>query len=269
MWQSYKIDEAIKITEMFSLLEPFYDKDFVFKGEKHNFWECVIVLRGDICASADERVYRLKANEIIFHKPLELHKFYIDNPYGAQLLIFSFSMEGNNTEFFKNKVFNLNSAQIKILNSFLDYLHTKDLNSSSIYSQLTVTYIYQLFLSLMENEYALVPTVDRKGDIKTFYLAVGYMNNRIGEKLTLSDIAKQHNTSETSLKRIFKKYAGMGVHEYFISLKINSAIKMLLNGESVSTTGEKLGFSSQGYFSLAFKRETGFSPCEFIKQKTN
>ncbi len=269
MWQGYKIEENIKIEEMFSLLTPFYDKDYVFKGEKHNFWECVIVLDGQICASADERVYHLKKNEIIFHKPLELHKFYIDNESGAHLLIFSFTLGGNATEFFKEKVFNLNSTQIKIVDSFMNYLNKRDLNSSEVYCQMTVSYIYQLFLSLLEGKHAIVPTANRKGDIKTFYLAVGFMNNHIDENLNITDIAAIHNISETSLKRIFKKYAGMGVHEYFLSLKINAAIELLSKGESVSQVAEKLGFSSQGYFSLAFKRETGMPPSEYIKNSVN
>ena len=43
---------------------------------------------------------------------------------------------------------------------------------------------------------------------------------------------------------------------------MNLATEFLKNGLCVSETAEKLGFSSQAYFSVAYKRETGMNPSE-------
>ena len=43
------------------------------------------------------------------------------------------------------------------------------------------------------------------------------------------------------------------------------SIQLLNEGYTVTYISEKLGFLNQGYFSYVFKRETGFSPTEYVK----
>ena len=45
-----------------------------------------------------------------------------------------------------------------------------------------------------------------------------------------------------------------------MKLKMQAATELLKNGNSVTETAEKLGFSSQAYFSLSYKRETAENP---------
>ena len=89
VWKYYSVKQAVKIERIYSLFEQIYKSDFNFSGESHGFWECVYVESGSICVSADERVHNLSAGEIIFHKPYELHKFFITSNEGAKLFVFS------------------------------------------------------------------------------------------------------------------------------------------------------------------------------------
>jgi AraC-like DNA-binding protein len=54
----------------------------------------------------------------------------------------------------------------------------------------------------------------------------------------------------------------MSVHKYFLTLKIKTATVLLKGGMSVSEVSDTLGFSSQGYFSATYKRETGNNPSQ-------
>ena len=101
---------------------------------------------------------------------------------------------------------------------------------------------------------------------KTFKKAVHYMNKNVYKNLTVTDIAKYCTSSSSTIKRIFDKYAGIPVHQYFLKLKMQKATMLLKNGASVSNTAEILNFCSQAYFSKAYKREMGFSPSE-LKHK--
>lgn len=92
-----------------------------------------------------------------------------------------------------------------------------------------------------------------------------YMNSNIHTRTKVSDIAKSFNVSESTLKRIFGKFTGIGVHHYFVQLKMKTATELLQNGVSVGSVSEKPGFSSPGYFSAAYKRETGINPSEIKK----
>ena len=82
--------------------------------------------------------------------------------------------------------------------------------------------------------------------------------------LTVSQIAKLCNISDSALKQTFKKYSGIGIMEYFNNIKINRAIGMLYAGASIKEISQNLGFCDPNYFSTVFKRITGVSPKKYI-----
>lgn len=276
-WKYFLIDEKIHIDRLYSFfLFENMPTDFSFPGESHNFWECMYVTDGTICATGGERVYNLKAGNIIFHKPNELHKFRNTSAPGASALIFSFSMQGELCDFFKNKVFELNLKQRRIIDYMLDYAseHSAALSDSvgiynrftdpiertPTYIQMISTYICQLFLSVAENN--TLSKVQRSPSADIFNAAVRFMHNNINIPLGVSDIAAGCNTSVSNLKRIFDKYAGMPIHRYFLTLRINRATALLKQGLSVKETSDLLGFSSQCCFSNVYKREMNISPSQ-------
>ena len=84
--QRYDVKNQIEITAFHSLFEHHFPGDWDFEGESHDFWECVYVIKGDIFASGDGKVYNLSEGEIIFHRPMEFHRLWLDNKDGADVL---------------------------------------------------------------------------------------------------------------------------------------------------------------------------------------
>jgi len=128
--------------------------------------------------------------------------------------------------------------------------------------QNVATRIEQLLFSLNE-ENSQTYSSDSY-DAVVFKNAVKFMNVNIQKQLSIDELAQKCNISPTGLKNIFSKYAGLGIHKYFLKLKINHAVHLLKQGVSVTQISEILGYSSQGYFSHAFKRETGKNPSEYM-----
>lgn len=281
MWKEYKAVEQTKIKSLYSLFEAEYAENYSFSGEVHNFWECFLIRKGGACVSADGRVYNLKENELIFHKPMELHKFYINSKNGAKLFIFSFSTESEAVNYFKNKVFRLKELQKLIVDNLLGYIHSEikktdipeninlmgryiyPFENSAIYAQMITSYLTQLLLSLYEKE--PIYSVSDNPEAIIFQEAAGLMQNNICLPLTIDEIAKHCNISISGLKRIFHKYAGMSVHKYFVRLRVKTAADLLKEGCTVTEAAEKMGFGSQAYFSAVFKRETGICAADFKK----
>ena len=273
-WLAYPIKEQIRITDMYSLFVVHYDCGYAFPGESHNFWECVYIIKGEACISGNERVYNLAQGSIIFHKPLELHKFIVNGKDGADMLIFSFTAEGPLTAYLEEKVFMLSDFQKSIADSLLLFIgeHLKptadseDLYRSGLepfrtmptYFQMLAAYLHQLMLSLADA--GAVSAVSSAPDAVIFRQAISYLNSNIHRQPSVPELARFCNISESGLKRIFDKYAGIGIHKYLLKLKIKTAAELLQQGESVSCVAEKLGFNSQSYFSKAFRRETGVTP---------
>lgn len=276
-WKPYAVENVISITEMFSFFTYNYKSNYKYAGETHNFWECVYVIKGSICVSADERIYNLSQGEMVFHKPYEFHKFHITDKNGATLLIFSFSATGSLCSFFENKVFSLNGQQREMLeelimfakktappgdNSYKMYLY--EFQKSKIYSQNVTLAICRLFLDLSENGNTL--SSYKSDDAQVFEKTIKYMRSKIYENPSIEEFAQNANISVSGLKRIFQRYTGIGIHKYFLKIKLQEATFLIKSGFSVTETSEKFGFSSQGYFTKTFKREMEFLPSEIKKQ---
>jgi AraC-like DNA-binding protein len=271
-WQSYKIEKSVSINEFFTLYTPHFEENYNFLGEMHDFWECLYVIEGTICVSADERIHYLAPGDIIFHKPMELHKFYITNKHGADLLIFSFNMQGKLCNQMANKVFRLDENQHSIISKILNFtgkykhrivddtlINILELAAEAQASiQEMQLYTEELIIALSQSENAL--KTPKTAESVLFKSAVRYMREEISKSLSVDSLAQHLNISVSSLKRLFAKYAGMSVHKYFLSLKMKTATSLLQSGMTVSEVSDELGFSSQGYFSASYKRETGKNP---------
>ena len=287
VWVAHPVKPQIQLPAFYSLFEIHYDRGYEFPGESHNFWECLYVKEGEVCVSGDERVYDLGRGSIIFHKPLELHKFIVTGERGADLFIFSFAAEGPLTGWLSEKVFALTQFQQELLwklyafarqnagaggdvgsdgaagaDSYCRYL--KPFGRLPAYSQ-TVASLLELFmLSLAET--GSVSSVSSDPEAVLFSHAVNYLNSNIHRQPSVPETARFCGVSESGLKRLFDKYAGISVHKYLLKLKIKAAVQLLESGQTVSRTAQELGFNTQSYFSRAFKRETGLAPSQAQKK---
>ncbi|MBQ8267907.1 MAG: helix-turn-helix transcriptional regulator [Clostridia bacterium] len=277
-WQSYEVKEQVKIEKLYSFFRRHYEKGHNFAGEMHDFWEVVYVIDGEVIISADENVHNFKSGDIIFHKPLELHKFNVVGEDGATLLIFSFAMTGDICKKMERRAYHLDKYRRSIMKSFIDfYEYSEDKLSErgiqknsydllpyfaddSIFLQTASTYISRVVLSLSDGTNTLSKTKTHETEL--FKTALVIMNERVAEQLSVNELASTLNMSVSSLKRLFDKYAGMSVHKYFLTLKIKTATLMLKGGMAVNEVSDALGFSSQGYFSATYKRETGNNPSQ-------
>ena len=277
-WQSYDVREQVKIDRLYSFFRRHYDKGHNFTGEMHDFWEVVYVIEGEVIISADENVHYFKSGDIIFHKPLELHKFNVVGEGGATLLVFSFSMVGDVCKKMERKAYHLDKYRRSIMKSFIDFFEYSEnkllerntpkisydllpyFADDDVFLQNVASFICRIILSLEDGADTLVKT--KTYETELFKQSLIIMNECIAEQLPVNKLADKLNISVSSLKRLFDKYAGMSVHKYFLNLKIKTATLMLKGGMSVNEVSDALGFSSQGYFSATYKRETGNNPSQ-------
>lgn len=269
--------EQLHINSFYTFFMEHFAEDYSFVGHIHNIMECQYVIKGSICATVDENVYNLSEGEILFIQPLSPHKHHVTSKDGAVLLVFLFHMEGNLCSYFYDKVFRLSNAQKETIQSLVEYMQKKctapvleaegrmsqnflGAYESPNYIQMITTYVYQLFFSLAEEGNLRYST--SAPDAQIFRKAVSYMNVYVCLSPSIDEVAKHCNTSRSTLIRIFEKYSGMSIHKYLLMLKMKTAMELLQNGETVTKTAEKLGFSSQAYFSACFKREMGMNPSD-------
>lgn len=97
----------------------------------------------------------------------------------------------------------------------------------------------------------------------------GYVEqNFMQENLSLGQIAEEFHMSPNYICRIFKEKTGNTLTQYIQNLKITHAKKLLVKSDrKIGEISSMLGYSSQYYFSVGFKKITGYSPKEYRRMQ--
>lgn len=94
--------------------------------------------------------------------------------------------------------------------------------------------------------------------------AVSYICEHYMEQLTIKQLAKLSNMSESNFYAVFKKHMGKSPIVYLNNYRLSIAVDRLLDTtESISEISYGVGINDPLYFSKLFKRTYGMSPKEF------
>ena len=89
------------------------------------------------------------------------------------------------------------------------------------------------------------------------------------EELSMSEIAVKCGISESGLRKKFKEAVGISLSEYRIRAKLNRAKNLLeATDMTVNEISNSLNFYDSAYFCKVFKKHTGMTPKEYLKNKT-
>ena len=270
----------VNIHKIISIRYYEFDKDFVFSGESHDFWEMVYVDSGEVEINAGERRLYLKQGEIIFHEPNEFHTIRPFNK-AANVFVMSFISKSKAMDFFRKKNFLLPSPlrrNIALIidehfrtfkpmlfdDNRLELLETPIIGGQ----QMIKSYLEQLLIMIIRREQK--PHESRmflsKEGMESYLTScvMDLIDNSIYKKISVEDICKKLNYSKTYLSKIFKEATGHTILEYIIRKKIKEA-KLLIREQKYSFTeiSDMLCFDNPHYFSTVFKRITNMTPTKY------
>jgi AraC-like DNA-binding protein len=91
--------------------------------------------------------------------------------------------------------------------------------------------------------------------------AKSYLAGRLGERITLDDVARAVHASPFHLARVFQQRTGMPIHRYLTRLRLRASLERLADGTAdLTALALELGFSSHSHFTDVFRREFGRTP---------
>ncbi|GLC31026.1 AraC family transcriptional regulator [Clostridium omnivorum] len=279
------LKEEFNIKEIVTVHYFEFAKNYIYEGESHNFWEFVYVDKGEVEIMADTNGYKLNQGEIIFHKPNEFHNLWANGKVAPNLIVISFYCNSPSMAFFENKILSADDANRKLLSNIVKEARnafSSDLSESELKKlefrdnvifgceQLIKIYLEEFLINLVRRdksitkEVRLSSSVKERSDNNMTTKIIGFLQDNINNNLTFEDVCKFSNMSKTNLKTVFKEKTGTGVIEYFKSLKIEEA-KRLIREEEMNFTqiADILGYSSIHYFSRHFKKATGMTLSDF------
>ncbi|MEV6682796.1 AraC family transcriptional regulator [Streptomyces erythrochromogenes] len=89
-----------------------------------------------------------------------------------------------------------------------------------------------------------------------------------GDPRTASEYAADFYTSTTTLRRAFQAETGMPFSEWRTRMRLNHALDLLDQGQTVQTVSVQVGFASTNGFILAFRRHFGRTPGTYARRNT-
>lgn len=101
-------------------------------------------------------------------------------------------------------------------------------------------------------------------DIKAIYAVKAHLQAHLDEPPYIAGLAKQAKMSEPKLRQLFKRIFGRSVFEYYQSLRMETAARLLKDKKlTVSEVGYQLGFTNLSHFSRVFAQHTGMKPKKY------
>lgn len=91
--------------------------------------------------------------------------------------------------------------------------------------------------------------------------------NYADEDFSLQKAARCVHVSPQHLSRVFRNEMGTTFLDYVMSIRIRTAEQLLRGDDKIYEIAQKTGYSSQHYFSSAFKKVLGISPADYRKNK--
>ncbi|MDF2648837.1 MAG: AraC family transcriptional regulator [Paenibacillus sp.] len=292
-YKFFKLTEEITIHKIYSFHYIELTKDYVYKGEKHDFWELVYVDKGEveIVIEGNSRIF--KQGDMVFYAPNVFHSLKCNHRTPPNLFIVSFECKSEAMQYFANQSLRLGNEESQLLSIMIEEgsrvfttpprkRHRKNQPLQSIEKvanpyfgseQLLKIYLEALLIRFYRNgmEHLPVPkrlTITKETEEKGLSAKLErYIEEHMAEPLTLKQICNDFALSKTHITSVFRKYNDCGIMEHWARLRIEKA-KLLIREETCNVTeiSERLGYTSVHYFSRQFKKITGMSPTAYLRR---
>lgn len=258
------------------------------KMPPYDWWHITYIMDGVEEVGVRGETCVLKKGDVLFRAPREQHAFtnVIEGP--GEMANISFVCESPWMEHFaEGKPFSLSQEERHLLSEVISLgvrsfdvvtdepiFHgcrlKPDIPKETLQMLKLSLERFLLMLYVRTHDFGLPPKdkveKTKRKNKELVSLCKEYMEEHIGEKLTIREIAHHIAVSESYLKQIFKEETGKSVIQYFHDTKISRAKMFLADGSmNISMIADVLGYSSPGYFGAAFKEKTGQSPYEYSK----
>lgn len=95
-----------------------------------------------------------------------------------------------------------------------------------------------------------------------------YIDEHIGEKITVNSISEHIGYSPNHTGQIYKMHTGKFINERIVEVKMKLAVQMLdVPVNSVPEIAERLGYNDYTYFLRQFKQYYGITPKAYRSNK--
>ena len=247
----------------------------------HDFYEIYMLLRGSVSYTVENRIFHMRAGDLMLISPLELHQARVDSndePYERIVLWvdrgYLESLSSPHTSLTRcfdtsipshTNLLRLPGATGAPLRTTVDKLcalkASKDYGSDLLAQSALVELLVGLNRAAADRGDARpVGTSDQVVDA-----VLHYINEHYSEALTLDQLSEKFFISKYHLLRKFDAQVGTTVHRYILQKRLLNAKQLLAGGVPPNEVCQYCGFGDYANFYRAFRAEYNQTPRQYIQ----
>ena len=251
----------------------------VVDSHKHNYYEILFFVEGNVSMVIENTSYHLKGGDILLIPPniphhivnhdlnIPYHRFvfWISRPYFRMIKNYSnelgyiFDHVRKTKQYvYSNDLVTFKTIQSKLFN-LVEEMHSFRYAKES---KIGIS-IYDLMIDLNRMAYETEESYTYKIHNRLHSNIIQHIENHINEDLTLDSIADTFYVSKYYIAHVFKENYGISIHRYITKKRLQLVCNALLNDENITDIFHQYGFKDYSSFYKAFKKEYGYSPKEY------
>ncbi len=267
----------IRISDLITIHYLNFSLDHRSKGESHNFWEMVYVDQGTIHAKNADSDWEPKAGELLFHAPNVYHMAESNGKDESNIFIISFTCDSPAMEVFRDQKFFLPKELRGLIAQIMQEATTtytvirgglmQNPDAPAGGPQLIRLYLEQLLIMLYRMLTRRETPLNPKELPNEMIL---YLNRHLYGTLSIPELCDELHYGKTHLSKVFKAATGQSILQYYNSLKVREAKRLLRFPKyTITEIANLLCYDTPQYFSRVFKSHTGLSPKEYRESVGN
>ena len=249
----------------------------------HDELELIYIKRGQGLVTVDFREHRVNDGTMLLILPGQLHsiKQYKDEIMEYENILFNPSMliPRNSDSTITNYIHPLLNGKITVPTVFTPvYPYYKDViapidacdeickTMPQGYELYIKSMLFQFFFVLHNRCRNLTTPPKNRKMVDKMKPVLKYIENNYMEKITIEEIAKVAEFSESHFMRYFKETMGTSFIDYLKDYRLTMASRLLISSESsILDIAAEVGFDNLSYFNRSFKQKYGMTPSQFRK----
>ena len=275
------LNRVISVEKIVSVYSLSLDKNYVYAGESHDFWELIFVRGGRVNVSSGGGVYGMCEGEILFHRPDAFHSVHCDGVNSAKVIIISFDSHSAAMDLLGECKMSVSDRSERYIDSILydasecfeigtsPLVQRKDapIGAEQILRCTLESFLISLLQMREEDEHGGRLFFTSRDELECCLAddIMLYLREHVRERVTLDELCAHFHFGKSHICHIFKSKVGKSIVRCFIDMKLELAKEMLSCGKyNVSEVAAALSFESSQYFSKLFRRTVGVPPSYLI-----
>ncbi|MFS2225792.1 HTH-type transcriptional activator RhaR [Pantoea sp. B65] len=246
-----------------------------FPPHRHEFYEIVIVWRGNGLHVLNDRPWPVTCGDIFYIKDSDCHSYESVNDLVLDNIIycperFKLGLDWSQLlpmdDPHHRAYWRLTTRGMALARNVIAQLEQESCKTDLLSLQLTEALFLQLALILRRYRYA----VDQAWQLpegEQLDLLMAAIQADGENPFDLALFCQHNHLSERALKQLFRQQTGMTISHYLRQLQLCRA-KYLLRASDclIGQVAARCGFDDSNYFSVVFTRETGMTPSAWRQQ---